>query len=80
MIKLNHTEFDSVIAKYANYPSKVNSNTKLFIDLELDSFDMLALICQIEEAFGLTVDLTHEATVESVDDLYRYVCSNSKFD
>lgn len=27
MIKLNHTEFDSLIAKYANYSSKVNSNT-----------------------------------------------------
>lgn len=49
MIKLKHTEFDSVIAKYANYPSKVNSNTKLFIDLELDSFDMLALICQTQQ-------------------------------
>lgn len=49
MIKLNHTEFDSVIAKYANYPSKVNSNTKLFIDLELDSFDMPALICQTQQ-------------------------------
>lgn len=78
MVKIDFNDFDRVIAKYAGCSISLNSNTQLFLDLELDSFDMLALICQIEDTFGLSVDLSHEDTVESLGDLYRYVCLNSK--
>lgn len=73
MATIDRTSFIETITSYVGQEKEVAMSSRLFYDLELDSFDILALICKIEEEYCLSIDITHAAPIDTVDDLHRYI-------
>lgn len=47
MATIDRTSFIETITSYVGQEKEVAMSSRLFYDLELDSFDILALICKI---------------------------------
>ena len=57
---------------------EVRENHNLKQDLGADSTDLLNLLTALEDKFGLFIDETQAARVETVEDLYRLVLRQSE--
>ena len=64
-----------IVAEQALVPiTDVKSDTKIIDDLKLDSLDMVEMVMEIEDAFGLDMDTGDEAfrKIVTVQDLIDY--------
>lgn len=80
MIEIEMQEFVDVVERYKEQDREIVPESRLFYDLELDSFDIIALICLIEETFHISIDLSYEGDVETIEDFYRFVRLHSEQD
>lgn len=80
MIEIEMQEFVDVVERYKEQDREIVPESRLFYDLELDSFDIIALICLIEETFHISIDLSHEGGVETIEDFYQFVRLHSEQD
>ncbi len=62
----------SIILEYADYPEdKITPQTEFLADLQLSSFDIVTMVGEIEDAFGVeipTEDLNDLYTIQSLMD------------
>lgn len=56
---------------------EISGSTNLFSELGISSFDMIALVCTLEERFSIEIDLVGDQSVETAEDFYRYILLNS---
>lgn len=80
MVEIEMQEFVDVVERYKEQDREIVPESRLFYDLELDSFDIIALICLIEETFHISIDLSYEGDVETIEDFYRFVRLHSEQD
>lgn len=80
MVEIEMQEFVDVVERYKEQDREIVPEFRLFYDLELDSFDIIALICLIEETFHISIDLSYEGDVETIEDFYRFVRLHSEQD
>lgn len=80
MIEIEMQEFVDVVERYKEQDREIVPESRLFYDLELDSFDIIALICLIEETFHISIDLSYEGDVETIEDFYQFVRLHSEQD
>lgn len=73
MVEIEMQEFVDVVERYKEQDREIVPESRLFYDLELDSFDIIALICLIEETFHISIDLSYEGDVETIEDFYQFV-------
>lgn len=73
MVEIEMQEFVDVVERYREQDREIVPESRLFYDLELDSFDIIALICLIEETFLISIDLSYEGDVETIEDFYQFV-------
>lgn len=80
MVEIEMQEFVDVVERYKEQDREIVPESRLFYDLELDSFDIIALICLIEETFHISIDLSYEGDVETIEDFYQFVRLHSEQD
>lgn len=80
MVQIEMQEFVDVVERYREQDREIVPESRLFYDLELDSFDIVALICLIEEMFHISIDLSYEGDVETIEDFYQFVRLHSEQD
>ena len=80
MVQIEMQEFVDVVERYKEQDREIVPESRLFYDLELDSFDIVALICLIEEMFHISIDLSYEGDVETIEDFYQFVRLHSEQD
>ena len=80
MVEIEMQEFVDAVERYKEQDREIVPESRLFYDLELDSFDIIALICLIEETFHISIDLSYEGDVETIEDFYRFVRLHSEQD
>lgn len=72
-----NTVFDKVseliVAQLPISKEQIKPESKLIEDLGADSANIMILICDIEDEFGVQVDNDMLATVSTVDDIVKYL-------
>ena len=64
----------NVIAEYVDFPKEnITSETKFFADLQMDSFEILNMICKMEEKFGIELPTNDMKNIYTVGDLATYM-------
>ncbi len=53
--------------------SKIKGNSELVVDLGLTSYDIVEILCDIEELYGVEIDNQKIAEMKTVDDLYSEI-------
>lgn len=53
--------------------SEIDLSTKLKADLKADELDYIELTMRLEAEFGISIDDEKFSTLETVNDVYRYV-------
>ncbi len=62
----------TILAKYTDAP--ITETSSLQADLGLSSFDVIAIVCEFEEAFGTEIpdrDIRKMVTVQDITDYFR---------
>lgn len=65
----NHLEDDK---------EQIDSDSCIATDLSISSFEMIQIISEIEEAFGIEIEDSVIADFETVADIVDYVCERSR--
>ena len=67
----------SIIANVAEVPSKkINLDTNLVKDLELESLDLVTLVSEFEEKYNITVEDKDIKNLQTVKDIVDYISKN----
>lgn len=67
-----------IISEYTGVDaSKIDENMSLSGDIGLDSFGIILLICEIENAFNVSIPETAIVSFQTLKDLYSYVEKNA---
>ncbi len=59
-------------------PAKINENSRLVEDLNADSANIMVMIMDLEDSFGITVEDDQIMKLQTVGDVVRYIDSVSK--
>lgn len=54
-------------------PSKIKDNSLLFQHIGLTSFDIVILLCELEEHYNLRVPINESCSITTVDELFEYI-------
>lgn len=66
-----------IISEYTGVDaSKIDENMSLSGDIGLDSFGIISMICEIENAFNVSIPETAIVSFQTLKDLYSYVEKN----
>ena len=69
-------EIIKIIAKIAELPEKrINENTNLLADLDLESLDLVTLISEIETKYELEIPDKEIKKIQTVGDIINYLSS-----
>ena len=70
-------EIINIIANVAEVPSKkINLDTNLVKDLELESLDLVTLVSEFEEIYNITVEDKDIKNLQTVKDIVDYISKN----
>ena len=70
-------EIINIIANVAEVPSKkINLDTNLVKDLELESLDLVTLLSEFEEKYNITVEDKDIKNLQTVKDIVDYISKN----
>ncbi len=70
-------EIIKIIAKIAEVPEKrINENTNLLADLDLESLDLVTLISEIETKYELEIPDKEIKKIQTVGDIINYLNSH----
>ena len=70
-------EIINIIANVAEVPSKkINLDTNLVKDLELESLDLVTLVSEFEEKYNITVEDKDIKKLQTVKDIVDYISKN----
>ena len=72
-----NVEIINIIANVAEVPSKkINLDTNLVKDLELESLDLVTLVSEFEEKYNITVEDKDIKNLQTVKDIVDYISKN----
>lgn len=57
----------------SDYSLDINENTVLVSDLEMDSFDLVQLVCEVEEEFGIRIPDKALKNFITIGDVAKYI-------
>ncbi len=62
------------------YPeaSEVSMSTSLYLDLGMDSLEIVSLILEIEDMFDVDMSEDIWASIDTVGDIYSIICTKEK--
>lgn len=70
-------EIIDVLAPYTDYPpEQINEETNLIDDLELNSFDVLTIVSEVEEEYSISIPDEMIPELTTVGAIERYIESN----
>lgn len=70
-------EIINIIANVAEVPSKkINLDTNLVKDLELESLDLVTLVSEFEEKYNITIEDKDIKNLQTVKDIVDYISKN----
>ena len=70
-------EIINIISNVAEVPSKkINLDTNLVKDLELESLDLVTLVSEFEEKYNITVEDKEIKNLQTVKDIVDYISKN----
>ena len=68
----------TVVAKQINIDKKkIKSNTNLLTDLPLDSLDLVEILMDLEDKFGIESDESDMNAFETIEDITNYIYSKT---
>lgn len=57
----------------SDYSLEINENTVLVSDLDMDSFDLVQLVCEVEEEFGIRIPDKALKNFITIGDVAKYI-------
>jgi acyl carrier protein len=73
---MNHlTELKEILTKKFSKESPITLETRLLEDLNFDSLDLVELVVEIEDEFGVELNEEHLTRVKTVGDLLKEINS-----
>lgn len=57
----------------SDYSLDINENTVLVSDLEMDSFDLVQLVCEVEDEFGIRIPDKALKNFITIGDVAKYI-------
>ena len=64
----------NILADHTNYPKdKMTADSDLVADLELNSFEVLSLVSEIEDEFGIEVQDEDIMKLQKIGDIVTYI-------
>lgn len=70
-------EIIDVLSPYTDYPAEqINEETNLIDDLELNSFDILTIVSEVEEEYNISIPDETIPELTTVGAIERYIESN----
>ena len=64
-------KLQDIISNYLDIEPKSITEESSFKDMEVDSLDMVEIVMEIEDAFGITIDETAE--IQTVGDIIKLI-------
>ena len=64
-------KMQDIISNYLDIDPKSITEESSFKDMEVDSLDMVEIVMEIEDAFGITIDETAE--IQTVGDIIKLI-------
>ena len=64
-------KLQDIISNYLDIDPKSITEESSFKDMEVDSLDMVEIVMEIEDAFGITIDET--ADIQTVGDIIKLI-------
>ena len=64
-------KLQDIISNYLDIDPKSITEESSFKDMEVDSLDMVEIVMEIEDAFGITIDETAE--IQTVGDIIKLI-------
>ena len=64
-------KLQDIISNYLDIDPKSITEESSFKDMEVDSLDMVEIVMEIEDAFGITIDET--AVIQTVGDIIKLI-------
>ena len=64
-------KLQDIISNYLDIDPKSITEETSFKDMEVDSLDMVEIVMEIEDAFGITIDETAE--IQTVGDIIKLI-------
>ena len=64
-------KLQDIISNYLDIDPKSITEKSSFKDMEVDSLDMVEIVMEIEDAFGITIDETAE--IQTVGDIIKLI-------
>ena len=58
-------------------PTTINEDTNLLVDLKINSFDLVTLVCEFEDAFDIQISEREIKRIETIKDI-EHLIKNKK--
>lgn len=72
-------ELKEIVSEYVGVDTKdIDENMSLAGELGLDSFELISLLCSIEDAFDVKIPEYELSSFQTFNDLYSYLASHGK--
>lgn len=67
-------EIKKIISDHINVNSEdININDNLVTDLQINSFDLITIICELEEYFNIEVTEQEIRNIRTIHDIYNFI-------
>ena len=68
------SELKKIISEYVDIPAdQISESMSLKGDIGVDSFGMISMLVEIEEAYGIEIPEAKLSTFQTLTDLYDYI-------
>ena len=67
-------EIKKIISDHININSEdININDNLVTNLQINSFDLITIICELEEYFNIEVTEQEIRNIRTINDIYNFI-------
>jgi len=67
-------EIKKIISDHININAEdININDNLVTDLQINSFDLITIICELEEYFNIEVTEQEIRNIRTINDIYNFI-------
>lgn len=67
-------EIKEIIAAHINVDTKeIKDNDNLITDLQINSFDLITIVCELEERFNIEVSEQEIRNIKTVQGIYDFI-------
>lgn len=67
-------EIKQIIAEHINIDViEIKDSDNLITDLQMNSFDLITMVCELEERFNIEVSEQEIRNIKTVQDIYEFI-------